>query len=220
MKTALITGVSRGIGKALAQRFLLEGYFVIGTSRKHVADFSHKNLTLLRLDLTKPKSIKNCAKKILNLKKPVDILINNAGAVWSEKDNGKMKINIGILRKTLETNLIGPVDFTLSVMPVLKTKGHIINVSSRQGSLNYVHEIKNPSYQISKAALNMFTRVLSFQLKNTATVSSVHPGAVMTDMAAADANMPAEEAAGYIYDLATSKPKTGQFWFKGKPFPW
>lgn len=105
-------------------------------------------------------------------------------------------------------------------MPVINSGGHIVNLSSRQGSLNYVHEMKNPSYQISKAGVNMFTRVLSFQLKDKIRVSSVHPGAVLTDMAAADADMKPEEAAEYIYNLAISKPETGQFWFKGKSFPW
>jgi len=66
----------------------------------------------------------------------------------------------------------------------------------------------------------MFTKVLSFQLKDKITVSSVHPGAVLTRLAAADANMSPEEAAGYIYQTAISNPKTGQFWFKGEPFSW
>lgn len=220
METVLITGTSRGIGKALAQKFLSEGFFVIGTSTSGVADISDENFITLQLDLANSESIKNCAEKILELKKPIDILINNAAAIWSENENNKHKINIEILKKTLETDLIGPIDFTLHIIPIMNSGGHIVNISSRQGSLNYVHEMKNPSYQISKAGLNMFSRVLSFQLENKITVSAVHPGAVLSGLAASDANMLPEEASEYIYNTAISKPKTGQFWFKGEPFPW
>ena len=220
MKTILITGVSRGIGKALAQKFLSEGYFVIGTSTKGNTDIVSENLVTFQLDLSSPESIKDCANKIVSFGKSIDILINNAAAIWSERNNDKHNINIEIFRKTLEVDLLGPVDFTLQILPIINSGGHIVNISSRQGSLNYVHEIKNPSYQISKAGLNMFTRVLSFQLEDKVTVSSVHPGAVMSGLAASDANISPEEAALDIYNLAVSKPKTGQFWFKGESFPW
>ena len=216
MKTVLITGVSRGIGRALAEIFLANEYFVVGTSTKGIADIKHDNLVVFQLDLANSLSIEKCSQAILNLNKSIDILINNAGTAHVEREGIKMDI----LRDTLETNLIGPIDFTQHILPVVREGGHIINISSRMGSLSYVHQPNNPSYKISKAALNMFTRVLSLQLKDTITVSSVHPGAVLTAMASPDADMQPEEAAKYIYELAISKPKTGQFWFKGEPFPW
>ncbi len=218
MKTVLITGISRGIGKALAQKFLSEGYFVLGTSTKGKTSLDHQNLTILKLDLTDSESIENCANEIINFKKPIDILINNAGT-WLPEDKDPKK-NISALRKVLETNLIGPIDFTERIIPLLNLNAHVVNISSRQGSLSYPPGTSSPSYKISKAGLNMFTRILSYQLKGKATVSSVHPGAVMTDMALPGADMSPEEAALYIYDLAISKPETGQFWFKGEKFPW
>lgn len=111
MKNVLITGASRGIGKALAQKFLAERFFVIGTSTKGASDSDivDQNFIMWQLDLTDPKSIKSCAEKIINSQMPLDILINNAGAVWPERNsNGEREININTLRKTLETNLIGP----------------------------------------------------------------------------------------------------------------
>lgn len=220
MKTVLITGTSRGIGKALAQKFLSKGYFVIGTSTKGTSPVSNENLITMQLDLASPESIKSCAEKILKLKKQIDILINNAAVILSEKDTDKNEINMDTLRKVLEIDLMGTIDFTLQIIPIMNKGGHIVNISSRQGSFDYVHEIKNPSYQISKAGLNMFTRLLSFQLKDKIIVSSVHPGAVLSGLAASDANMSPEEAAEYIYQTAISNLKTGQFWFKGEPFPW
>ena len=220
MKTVLITGVSRGIGKALTERFLSEGYFVIGTSTKGTSDIHNDNLITLQLDLESPESIKKCAEKILELKKSIDILINNAAVILSTKDNDKREIKGDTLRKVINIDLVGVIDFTMQIVPIISFGGHIVNISSRQGSFDYVFEIKNPSYQISKAGLNMFTRLLSFQLKNKVIVSSVHPGAVLSGLAASDANMSPEEAAKYIYQTAISNPKTGQFWFKGEQFPW
>lgn len=222
MKKVLITGVSRGIGKALAQKFLSEGYLVIGTSTTGNTDLdtNNPNFKIFKLDLGDAESIKSCAEKILNFQIPIDILVNNAAALWSERVDGEMELQLDILRKTLEVNLIGLIDLTLKVVPVMNKGGHIVNVSSRQGSLSYVYEMKNPSYQISKAGLNMFTRVLSFQLKDKIIVSSVHPGGVLTAKAAADADMTPEEAAKYIYELAISKPESGKFWFKGEMFSW
>lgn len=219
MKTIVITGASRGIGKALAEKFLAKEYFVIGTSTKGVADFSHPNLLILQLDLEDSKSIEHCAQEILGLKKPIDILINNAGVIFGKPYDGT--IDIQALRRMLEVNVIGTIDFTERIIPALSDGAHVINVSSRQGSFSYPLGTSRPSYKISKVALNMFTRVLSHQLQGKAIVSSVHPGAVLNSgLAASDADIEPEEAARYIYDLAISKPETGQFWFKGEKFPW
>jgi NAD(P)-dependent dehydrogenase (short-subunit alcohol dehydrogenase family) len=218
MRTVVITGVSRGIGRALAEKFLQEGYFVIGTSTSGKAEYSHENFAIFQLDLANPESIETCARQIMTLSKSIDVLINNAGVVLEEP--GSKKVDIGALKKTMDINAIGPIHFTELLAVSLNNGAHVINISSRQGSFNFPVGSSTPSYKISKAALNMFTRVLSYQLEGKAIVSSIHPGAVKTDMAGPDADMEPEEAAQYIYDLAISKPETGQFWFKGEKFPW
>jgi NAD(P)-dependent dehydrogenase (short-subunit alcohol dehydrogenase family) len=221
MKTVVITGASRGIGKALAEKFLGEGYFVIGTSTTGTADFSQsENVLMLSLDLGDPQSIQSCTDHILNLKKPIDIVINNAG-IWLPQKNGERNlVELDVLRKVLEVNLIGIIDFTQRLIPGLKTEAHIVNISSRQGSLSYPTGASNAPYKISKAGLNMFTRILSKALEGRAIVSSVHPGAVKSGLASPDANIEPEESAKDIYDFAITKPETGQFWFKGEKFPW
>lgn len=218
MKTVFISGVSRGIGKALAQRFLDAGDFVIGTSTSGTAAWSHENLKIIQLDLSNPESIAKCVDATKALDKKIDILINNAG-IWSGREDDPV-IYIDLLRKTLEVNLIGTLDLTEQLIPFMKDGGHIINVSSRAGSLGYVHEAEYPDYKISKAALNMGTRMLAIALKDRITVSSVHPGWVKTDMGGSEADIEPEEAAEDIFKLANSQVETGQFWFKGEKFPW
>lgn len=220
MKTVVITGVSRGIGKSLAEKFLSENFYVIGTSTTGNADWSHKNLYILKLQLEDSSSINLCVERIFQMNKKIDIVINNAAVIISERTPDGMRININTLRKTLEIDLIGVIDFTLKLLPLINKGGHIVNVSSRMGSKGYITKMHNPSYQIAKAGINMFTKALSFQLKDDVIVSSVHPGAVLTALAAADADMQPEEAARYIYELAVSKPPTGEFWYKGEKFPW
>jgi NAD(P)-dependent dehydrogenase (short-subunit alcohol dehydrogenase family) len=218
MQTVLITGVSRGIGKALAEKFLKEGYFVIGTSIDGKVDFSNENLKIFQLDLSVPESIRKCTEEIKSFGKKIDILINNAGVLL---DEGEPTIIADKLRKTLEINLVGPIDFTEKILPIVNDAGHIVNISSSAGSLETVHHANYPAYKISKCALNMFTTYLAFRLKGKITVSSVHPGRVKTQMGAWEGEMTAEDSAKYIFETAVNKDlETGQFWFKGEKFPW
>src|SRR3989338_7412559 len=183
MKIVLITGIWRGIGKALANKFLAEGYEVLGATQDGTCPYSNKNLTIYKLDLTSPELIKDCAEKIGNAGKKIDILINNAGVLL---DDEKTKVSVDDLRKTLEVNLIGTIDFTEHIIPLMNKDGHIVSISSQAGSLNDVENfthshapLRYPAYKISKAALNMYARTLALRLENEQTgivVSSVHPG--------------------------------------------
>lgn len=223
MKTVIISGISKGIGRALAQKFLDNNYFVIGTTLDGQMDITHENLAVFKLDLSDATSVAQCASQITKLDKKIDILINSAGVLFD--NDGDPDIRMDLLRTTLNINLIGHIDLTQHLLPVINDGGHIVNISSRQGSLSFVKDFNLPaygfpSYKISKAALNMFTRVLASRLHGKITVSSVHPGAVKTGMARPDATMEPEEAAEDIYNLAISNPETGQFWYKGEKYPW
>lgn len=220
MKTVFITGISRGIGRALAERFLENGDFVIGTSTSGTLPIEHERLLMLQLDLANAKSIAACSESIIDSGEKIDILINNAG-IWSGIEDDAV-IHVDLLRKVLEVNLFGTVDFTERLVSSINRGGHIVNISSRMGSIELVPKmyLDCPDYKISKAALNMVTRILAGRLAGKITVSSVHPGWVKTDMGGLDADIEPEEAAEDIFKLANSKVQIGQFWFKGKKFPW
>ncbi|MDO8429237.1 MAG: SDR family NAD(P)-dependent oxidoreductase [Candidatus Daviesbacteria bacterium] len=218
MKTVVITGASRGIGLATARKFLSEGYIVIGTSTTGKIDIEDPNFKAVKLDISDSQNIKNAA---LEIEDKVDILINNAGV--NEEDWDIVDIDMDVLRKTLEINLFGLIDFTEHMLSKISPNGQVINLSSRLGSFSQEggNASDNPSYRISKAALNMYTKTLGARLENKGiTVSSVHPGWVKTDMGGDDAPKAPEQAAEDIYKLATTEHESGQFWSEGQKYPW
>ncbi|MCR4314357.1 MAG: SDR family NAD(P)-dependent oxidoreductase [Candidatus Uhrbacteria bacterium] len=222
MKTVLITGVDKGIGHALMQKFLNEGHFVIALFHTN-RPLSHENLKDFALDLGKPESIASCVTAIENFGRKIDVLVNNAGILADEEET---QIVVEKLRKTLEVNLIGTIDFTTRLRPIMQDGGHIVNISSTAGSLELVGKASHfpghyPAYKISKAALNMYTRTLALELLDRGiTVSSVHPGWTKTDMGGEEADLTPQQAAQGIYDLAISRPESGGFWFAGERLPW
>ena len=227
MKTVLITGIGRGIGKALAQKFLAEGYAVIGTTFNSTAPFEHANLKTYPLDLSSPESIKQCADSVKASGAKIDILINNAGALFDDEETHLVADK---LRKTLEVNVVGTADLTEQVIPLMNRDGHIVSISSQAGSITDMDHIEDshepyhyPAYKISKCALDMYVRTLAVRMTHENTgilVSAVHPGWVKTDMGGDEAPTTPEEAAGHIFKLAVSHPETGQFWFNGEKYPW
>ncbi|HEY4499493.1 MAG TPA: SDR family NAD(P)-dependent oxidoreductase [Candidatus Paceibacterota bacterium] len=229
MKTVVITGIGRGIGKALAQKFLAEGFKVFGTSTSGTVDFTHQDLTVFTLDLSSPESIAACADAVVKAGASLDILINNAGALFDDEET---QVFIDTLRSTLEVNLIGTIDFTEKILSLVVANGHVVNISSTAGSLALSDPETEkashfpyhyPCYKISKTALNMYTRTLAGRMiyeGKEIIVSSVHPGWVRTEMGGDDADVSPEEAADDVYKTAVSKPETGQFWFKGKKIAW
>ncbi len=222
MKNVVITGVGRGIGKALAEKFLAEGFHVFGTSMTGTADYTHPELTLFKLDLRSSASIAEAAMAIIAVAQPVDILINNAGVLLDEAETS---LKPELLRDTLAVNLIGTANFTELLKGAVAAGGHIINISSSAGSLELVgmesHEPGHyPAYKISKAALNMYTRTLAAELVGKAIVSSVHPGWVQTSMGGAEAESTPAEAAEGIFNFSISNPATGRFWFRSEEIPW
>jgi NAD(P)-dependent dehydrogenase (short-subunit alcohol dehydrogenase family) len=217
MKTVLITGISRGIGRATSGLFLTKDWHVIGTSTSGKANISNPNLEIYKLDMLDGESIRNFSGKVINSRSKIDVLINNAGI---SLDTGE-SIDHDALIKTLQVNLIGLIDLTEMLLNHINNGGHIINVSSTVGSITAYTTPYAPSYAISKVALNMYTRILAGRLRNRKiTVSSIHPGWVKTDMGGLMAPREPSSAALDIYSLATSSVESGFFWYGGKKTNW
>lgn len=222
MKTILITGASRGIGRATAEKFLTEGWQVIGTGTETVSDFTHENFHYLQLDFLLKDSIEEAVSKIDS---PVDVLFNNAGVAYSEDTSAGQ---IDLLRKVMEVNLFGHVSFTGKLVSsnLIKAGGLILNTSSQMGAFSRpVPDDRgwiSPAYRISKASLNMYTRVLAAEMEDkNITVGSLDPEWVKTDMGGASAPKQASEVADEVFELATRENlETGQFWRRGEKRDW
>ena len=223
MKTVLITGVGKGIGQALKEKFLSAGWFVLGTHHT-TKPVPNENFLSFPLDLSSSQSISECAQAIRETGKKISVLINNAGVLIDDEETS---VVVKKLRETLEVNLIGTADFTEQIITTIEDGGHIVNISSTAGSLELVingsshYPNHYPAYKISKTALNMYTRTLSARMESRdIVVSSVHPGWVKTEMGGSEADISPEEAAKYIYEFAITHPETGGFWFKSNKLPW
>ncbi len=228
MKTVLITGVGRGIGKALMAKYLEEQYFVIGTYLTTMPTNDAPNAKFIRMDLGDSSSIRGALKETAKAGMKVDLLVNNAGVLFDEDET---RLIPDLLRKTLEVNLIGTTDFTEGMISHMNEDSQIIFISSAAGSLGDMDHLNSshfpyhyPAYKISKTALNMYARTLSARLVHenySIQVSCIHPGWVQTDMGGPEATITPEEAAKDIFDFTQNKPKEdGQFWFKNKKYPW
>lgn len=217
MNTVLVTGASRGIGKAVAEKFLEMDWQVIGTSTSGKSDLKYPNLQMFELDLSDAESINRFVDQLKDQHLKIDILVNNAAV---HLDMGE-EVEVDILKKTLDVNLVGTVDLTEKVLPLIKSDGHIVNVSSGSSSLTDYYSSYAPTYKISKTALNMYTKVLSTRLLDKRiTVSAFNPGWVRTDMGGKNAPKNPEDAAEELYELVTSEVETGNFWVEGRKQPW
>ncbi len=211
-KTILITGVSKGIGHALAIQFLKAGHQVIGTSRSgSIPNISNKTFKSLSLDLSQSKSKHTVTKYLAKNQLKIDLLINNAG-IGPDLNFAEPEENS--FQQTFEVNTTGTVFFTESCIPFLKAGGKIINISSKMGAIGPCLKTNATAYRMSKAALNMYSKTLANRLLNKVTVATVHPGWVRTTISNTNGNAPysPKESAAEIIDFIQSDFKTGIFW--------
>jgi NAD(P)-dependent dehydrogenase (short-subunit alcohol dehydrogenase family) len=225
MKTIVITGASRGIGLATASKFLAEGWRVIGTYHQKPASIEHMNFVQAPLDLASPESIATAAAEIARISPRIDALVNNAAVLLDYDDEAAAA---GRIRDTLAVNVVGTVDITERLLPLLGAAGHIVNIDSNLGSFSHdIEENSAVGYRMSKAALNMYTRTLAYRLRSSGIlISSLDPGWVDTDMGRAGGGEPDRkpaEPADDIFRLVTTVTDindSGNFWRFGSRREW
>ena len=211
MKTILITGTSQGIGHALTKLLLMNGYRVIGTSTTGIDNINENNYKSCSLDLSNLDSIAAFEKNFQSDNIKIDILINNAG-IGPDLDFDLPEETS--FKKTFDVNVTGTTFFTEQMLQYLNIGGKIVNISSKMGSVDVCEKSDSVAYRMSKAALNMYTKILSNRLEGKQLVASVHPGWVRTNIAKSNVNgrLSPEESAQKIFQFITSDFKTGIFW--------
>jgi NAD(P)-dependent dehydrogenase (short-subunit alcohol dehydrogenase family) len=210
-KSVLITGTSQGIGHALTKLLLINGYSVIGTSTTGIDNINANNYKSCSLELSNLDSIAAFEKNFQSDNIKIDILINNAG-IGPDLDF-ELPEEISF-KKTFDVNVTGTTFFTEQMLQYLNVGGKIINISSKMGSIDICEKNDSVAYRMSKAALNMYTKILSNRLEGKQFVASVHPGWVRTNISKSNINgrLSPEESAQKIFEFITSDFKTGTFW--------
>ena len=218
MKNILITGSSRGIGKATAQIFVQNNYNVIGTSTSGESSLNHSNFTCKKLALDSDESVADFCQELRDQNISLDGIINNAAILLEDENAGE--IDLQKLRQTFAVNLFGIVNLTESLLGQLNDGFHIINIASVWGAFSDGNFSKfQPHYKISKAALNMYSKTLSQRLVN-GRVSAFDPGWVKTDMGGFNASKEPTQVGQELLELFERDVKSGQFWREGRVRDW
>lgn len=189
-KTVLLTGGSRGIGKAIAEAFAREGARVAftfhrnsETARQTYRDLPGKGHLALKADITDPDAVKELVDTVMQAFGRIDVLVNNAGVfVEHPIDEAGYAKWQSVWRDTIHTNLIGPANLIHQVVPhmISHQGGSIINISSRGA---FRGEPRHTAYGASKAGLNSLSQSLAQELGPFGIyVYAIAPGFVETEM--------------------------------------
>ena len=216
---AVITGASRGIGKAVAKIFALHGYDLFLCSKNEASlletveelkkEFPNTSIKAQAFDLGKKQQSRLLGEWVLNNADSVDVLVNNVGTfiqgnVSDEPD--------GALEQMLEVNLFSAYHTTRALLPkmIQNKSGHIFTICSIASLQAYPN---GGAYSISKYALLGFTKNLRQELKpHHIKVTAIIPGAVYTDSwkgsgVAESRIMEAEDIAAMIYNATKLSPQ-------------
>src|SRR5690606_12317040 len=177
-KVALVTGGTKGIGKAIADELTDKGATVIVTARtKSSASLVQQ---FIAADLTKSGDIENLAKEITTQHQRIDILINNVGGT-SAPSGGFKALSEQDWENDLQLNLLSAIKLDKAFVPLMtkQKSGVVIHISSLNGKLPLY--ASNFSYGVTKAALNNYSKALANEVANEGVrVITVSPGMVRT----------------------------------------
>ena len=181
IKKVLITGSSRGIGKAIALELKEKGYEVIGTatSKKGIDSLSKENITGLLLDLNSLDSIENFNETIQSNHSDISILINNAGIT---QDNLVISMKRKEWMDIINIHLNGTFTISKKVLKFMLKKrwGRIINITSASASIGNRGQ---SNYAAAKSGVEAFSKSLSKEVGSRGiTVNCLAPGYIDTDM--------------------------------------
>jgi NAD(P)-dependent dehydrogenase (short-subunit alcohol dehydrogenase family) len=234
MQDILITGANRGIGLEFVRQYLTVGERVYATARDprsadelNALAADTDRLTVLQLDTRDSDSIAACADALREYTESVDMLINNAGTNPNTPAHRRFgQLEAEALLDVLHVNAVGAVLVAQAFVGFLEAgnERRLVNISSQVGSMEWKKSGGSYAYAASKAALNMYTRVLSADLREREiAVISVHPGWVQTDMGGASASLTVEESVTSMvrfFDTVTMEHSGGFFRWDGSVHPW
>ncbi|MHA7058841.1 SDR family oxidoreductase [Aquimarina sp. M1] len=245
MKKALITGANKSIGFEVARQLVKEGFYVYLGSRslengleavQSLKNEGLDNVQVIQIDVSNQESIDSARAEIIKHSEVLDVLINNAG-INGGMPQSALGSSIDVFQSVYDTNVYGVIRVTQAFIDLLKksSEPRIVNVSSSQGSLtlasdksNKFYHFKGAVYQSSKSALNMYSLILAYELRDTLVkVNMVDPGFTKTDFNHHRGTGTVEDAAKRVtkYALIDNNGPTGKFFSEefypdGVECPW
>lgn len=225
MKTAVITGASRGIGSEFVVRLLDNGWRVYAGFRKemHRLDLiEDENLIVGQLDVTDNDSIERFTQEVEH---HVDLLINNAGVPDGRWRNIK-EIDDQWALDVININSLGPVRLVRSLYNKMSGENlsTVVMISSLMGSIDDCHSGRSYAYRASKTALNMFTVAMKKEaLEDNISFLILHPGWVKTRMGGENAPVEMDTSVDGMMELIEQHnlEDSGRFvQYDGVDLPW
>jgi len=188
-KVAIVTGASRGIGRAIAVAFGAEGASVVVNwlnSEREAADTAEQvtqaggDALVIRADVSRADDVQALVQATLDRFGRIDLLVNNAGVMITK---GALETSEDDWDQTIDINLKGPYLCSKAVAPIMMRQraGKIINISSNSG-LYHPSAMRFIEYTTSKAGLNGLTKALALAFGPHITVNAICPGWIKTDM--------------------------------------
>lgn len=177
-KIALVTGGTKGIGKAIADKLASNGATVVITARKPSEEETGHHF--IAADLTDNSNIAELSGKIIEKYGTLDILINNVGGT-SSPAGGFQMLSDDDWNRDIELNLMASIRLDKAIVPKMieKNSGVVIHISSLNGKIPLYQS--NFSYGVMKSALNAYSKTLANEVaKNGVRVNTVSPGMVKT----------------------------------------
>ncbi len=225
-KVAIVTGGSRGIGRAIVELFAAEGADVTFFYRGHAAaaaavvgagKTAGRRIVADQVDICDSKACAAAVDRVVERCGHIDILVNNAGII---RDNQLAAFDDDDVQAVLDTNVGGAFNVARAVVPhmIVQRSGKIINVSSVAGEKGGRGQT---NYAASKGAINAFTRALAVELApRRITVNCVAPGVIETEMSQAVRELSGDEVKSRILLKRYGKPEEVAYavWFLASPY--
>lgn len=219
---ALIIGASQGIGLAVVQQLLQQGWEVCATWRSTRAAVQHERLRWLPLDITDAEQREQLLQQLNG--EHFDAVLINAGML-GPREQVLRDADEAVLSQLFLTNAVAPVRTAERLLPLLRDERSVMALTTSQlASLTENPQATLPFYAASKAALNMLSRALAGQMAaQGTTLLSLHPGWVKTAMGGEGADITAEQSAsGLVTQLQRFRGQGGHHFidYRGQTLAW
>ena len=221
-QVVLVTGATRGIGKAIADG-LVDLDATVYAGARDTDDIDATDRHAVELDVTDDEGMVAAVDRIERDQGRLDVLVNNAGVMDSREPLDEMPTDV--IDHTLDTNLRGAVLMTKYALPLLLADegGRVVTMSSGLGAITESQSGGTPAYRISKTGVNGLTKYLDGEYGADGLIAnSVCPGYVQTDMTEGSAPRTPEKGAETPVWLARFRPEapSGRFWRDRAEIEW